>query len=568
MASKPPAAPDPVVTAQAQGAVNRDTAITQYLLNATDQVTPFGSLTYEPIGNWSDNPQLNPLAQGGGPSAALAPAAASTRGTSTYAGPDYSTGKSSMNVSPAGGGFSSSGGTQAAATMANTATAGALGQGYLNTPRFRAVQTLNPQLQTTVDNYLGTAAGLSGTVRDTLGQQLDTSGLPARAGNLSGSTGLQTELGLQNSINSDRVSLANVPVNASWKGPQARYTIDNAGAIQKDIGPDDFSADRQRVEEALLSRVNPSFERDRANLESNLRARGIGVGTVAYDRAMDELNRSATDSRYQAVLAGGQEQSRLSGLELAQGNFRNAAQAQQYGQNANDAAFFNSAQGQNFNQSMARDQFAREGINLNNNTSLAQVGFNNDARMSDAQFGNNALLQGASFRNQAQNQGFNQDLAAAQFNNTNRSSALEEQAFLRSLPLNEINALLQGTQLAGPKFTNTPTPGVAGVDYTGLVQSNYQNQVAAANQKNSNLFGGIASLGSGLAGLFSDRRLKRDIIPIKATLGGFPLYAYRYLGSETLSFGVMADEVEAAMPDVIVERDGFKAVRYDMLEAA
>lgn len=519
MGAKTPPAPDPVKTATAQGAVNRDTAITQYLLNATDQVTPFGSLTYEPIGNWADNPMLNPAARSSSqlPAASTPTQSATTRGTS-YTGPDFGTSKSAMNGGPTNSSMlPMANGGAASSTASNVGAADMLGNGYLNTPRFRAVQTLAPDLQTTVNNYLGTAANLSGTVASTLGQQFDASGLPARAGNLSAP------------------SLANVPINASWNGPQARYTIDNAGAIQKDIGPDDFSADRQRVEEALLSRINSSYERDRSTLEANLRARGIGVGTNAYDRAMDEINRTNTDKRFAAILAGGDEQSRLSGLELAQGNFRNAAQAQQYGQNANDAAFFNSAQQQNFGQSMALDQFARDGIGINNQTS---------------------------------NLGFNQSLAAAQFNNTNRSGALEEAAYLRSLPLNEINALLQGTQLAGPKFTNTPQPGVQGVDYAGLVNDQYKAQVQAAQQKNANLFGGIASIGGSLASLFSDRRLKTAIEPIRATLGGFQLYSYRYLGSDDLSFGVMADEVAETMPEAVVERDGFLAVRYDMLEAA
>lgn len=49
-----PPAPDPVATAKAQSAANKETAITQYGLNATNQVTPSGSLTYKQIGQWPD----------------------------------------------------------------------------------------------------------------------------------------------------------------------------------------------------------------------------------------------------------------------------------------------------------------------------------------------------------------------------------------------------------------------------------------------------------------------------------------------------------------------------------
>ena len=52
--SSPPPAPDPVKTAQAQTASNKETAITQTGLNSTNQVTPYGNLTYSQGANWSD----------------------------------------------------------------------------------------------------------------------------------------------------------------------------------------------------------------------------------------------------------------------------------------------------------------------------------------------------------------------------------------------------------------------------------------------------------------------------------------------------------------------------------
>lgn len=56
MGSSPsaPAAPDPVATANAQTASNKATAISSYGLNATDQVTPYGNLSYSQGTPWSD----------------------------------------------------------------------------------------------------------------------------------------------------------------------------------------------------------------------------------------------------------------------------------------------------------------------------------------------------------------------------------------------------------------------------------------------------------------------------------------------------------------------------------
>lgn len=47
----PPPAPDPIATATAQGVINADTARLQGRMNRLDQVTPYGSLTYEDLGN-------------------------------------------------------------------------------------------------------------------------------------------------------------------------------------------------------------------------------------------------------------------------------------------------------------------------------------------------------------------------------------------------------------------------------------------------------------------------------------------------------------------------------------
>lgn len=50
----PPPAPDPVATANAQSAANRDTAISQHYLNQTSQVTPWGNLSYARTGEGHD----------------------------------------------------------------------------------------------------------------------------------------------------------------------------------------------------------------------------------------------------------------------------------------------------------------------------------------------------------------------------------------------------------------------------------------------------------------------------------------------------------------------------------
>lgn len=49
-----PQAPNPIETAQAQGNMNKDTAIAQQGLNLVDQKGPYGSVTNSQVGTWAD----------------------------------------------------------------------------------------------------------------------------------------------------------------------------------------------------------------------------------------------------------------------------------------------------------------------------------------------------------------------------------------------------------------------------------------------------------------------------------------------------------------------------------
>ena len=185
----PPPAPDPIKTAQAQGAANKEAAIASAELAMVDQYTPFGQLVYSPTGTSAEG-----------------------------------------------------------------------------TPQYQATQTLAPEQQAILDrsqgldlSMLDTAQAQLGRVSDALSEPIDFSGAPA----------LTT----------------------------------------------DFSADRQRVEDALMDRMNIYIDRDRDRLETRLANQGIAdPGSVAYRDAIDEMNRQSNDARMSAILNAGQEQSRLDAL--------------------------------------------------------------------------------------------------------------------------------------------------------------------------------------------------------------------------------------------------------------
>lgn len=217
--------------------------------------------------------------------------------------------------------------------------------------------------------------------------------------------------------------------------PNMQESIPGAGEVRRSYGTD-FSADRQKVEDALMARMNPQLDRDRESLRTQLVNQGLNIGTEAYTRAMEDFGRNANDARFGAILSAGQEQSRLADLEAQRAGFENAAQAQQFGQNT-----------------------------------------------SQAQFGNQVRQQG--FANQTALQG------------TQDQRALTE----RNQPLNEIAALLSGSQVAMPNFASVPTQQMPNTDVAGIMNSAYANQFNAWNnrqQQGQQLAGGILGLGANL----------------------------------------------------------------------
>ncbi len=79
-----------------------------------------------------------------------------------------------------------------------------------------------------------------------------------------------------------------------------------------------------------------------------------------------------------------------------------------------------------------------------------------------------------------------------------RGQANTEALTERNQPINEIVALLRGSGVQQPSFTNTPTPGVAPVDYLGAVDQNLRQQNVGFNaqqQQNQALMSGLFGLG-------------------------------------------------------------------------
>jgi hypothetical protein len=84
-----------------------------------------------------------------------------------------------------------------------------------------------------------------------------------------------------------------------------------------------------------------------------------------------------------------------------------------------------------------------------------------------------------------------------------RQQAISEILTERQLPINEVTALMSGSQVQNPAFMNTPQAQVGGVDYAGMVTNNYNQSVAQANaerQQNGAMMGGLFGMAGTLGG--------------------------------------------------------------------
>jgi hypothetical protein len=113
-------------------------------------------------------------------------------------------------------------------------------------------------------------------------------------------------------------------------------------------------------------------------------------------------------------------------------------------------------------------------------------------------------------------------------------------------------------------FQNLAGLGGMGLQAGGLVTN--AGQTSSSQGGGPSTAGAIGSAIGGIAGLFSDRRLKRDIVLLDRASDGLGLYAFRMVDETIRRVGVMADEVAAIRPWALGAKvQGFSTVHYGAL---
>ena len=103
--------------------------------------------------------------------------------------------------------------------------------------------------------------------------------------------------------------------------------------------------------------------------------------------------------------------------------------------------------------------------------------------------------------NDAATQRFNMQQSADSYLNNLRGAQMQEAYQTRTQPLNEITALMSGSQATIPQFQAFQGSAVQPSNIGQYINSNYQNQAQQASATNAGLFnlgGGLAKLGVGM----------------------------------------------------------------------
>ena len=407
--------------------------------------------------------------------------------------------------------------------------------------------TLNDQQQQALDGQMAlqnqrtqTAQSAMQRANDAMSRPFDTSGLmgwggapqarEVRAGQGPQAEYIQAGQGPQ----AERITAAQSP-DAQYiqagQGPEAQYV--QGGRMQMRIGQTPRYVDQagDALYNQATSRLDPRYGQQEDQMRTRLMNMGLKPGDRAWDNEMANFSRDRNDAYSSAMnnafTMAGQEASRLQGMDLNSGNFANQAQNQQFNQlmgannqyfnqattaNQNDFNNRMAANNQFYNQARAntQDEFSNALASSNQYFNQARTGnqddFANRLAASGQYFNQGTTATQNDFNNQmaAQNQWFNEQMGQANYQNQLRQQQFQEQQALRNMPINEMNALLNGQQVSNPTFAsyNQASQGQA-ANLMGAAQNQYQAQMDQFNaqqaQRNSGL-GGLFSLGGTLLG--------------------------------------------------------------------
>ena len=499
-----PAPVDAVGLANQQGQNNLEASIATALLNQTNEVTPYGTVSY----TQNQNPAMRRAINYNTPQGAAPQINQAQNNTPQYQEPE--SGEKNYGV---GGPM-----TYNPLQPDEQYTDGQISGGYqtplggtalgnIEIPSFTRTVTLSDAQQQKLadqDYIQGQTANIArdqlGRVREGLSQEIDYSAVPDMVSNISGgqiqgfnpnagqvqgqlrqfdplgginnrnlqSAGVQ---GTQGNINQAGLfGIDPQAVQNQLEGGLQGVTVNQAQGINtgglQDVR-DDFALQGNELERATFERgrslLEPQFGRAMRDAEVRLSERGLPLGSEAGSEILggvqSEQNRALNELALASVAAGRGEQARLFGQDMA-------LRGQQFGERATGTQLGNQAIGQNFSQDtgLRGQQFGEQ---------QARASLFNQA-------GQQAFGQNTAARQQLVNERMNQAALANQAN----QQRFAQQTGLRGQQFGERQAEAAfANQARGQAFTQ----GAAGAEFANNAQAQRFAQSQQANALNNQL---------------------------------------------------------------------------------
>ena len=186
-------------------------------------------------------------------------------------------------------------------------------------------------------------------------------------------------------------------------------------------------------QQAILSRLTPQLQQERAQLETQLRNQGLVPGGEAYNREIELFNQRANDLTQQAALQGISldAQMRAQGFSerQIQAEMANQARQAQFGMGVQQAGLYNQALAQNLAQGMGLTEARNRAQAQDFQQRLAAGQFGREAQQMAFQMGQSAQQ----MYNQAVQQNMAMGLSAAEAQNRAAQQAFQQQASIQEL---------------------------------------------------------------------------------------------------------------------------------------
>jgi hypothetical protein len=405
---------------------------------------------------------------------------------------------------------------------------GATGGGDQDIPTVR--QTLSPASQSLYDQELRVNAGLGNTAERGLATIDQMLGTPFANDQVRGKArfynpilGGRSQYDPTQLRDKEQFDASNMQSRADFDASQLRGRSEFDDSQLRGKAQFDDSNIRDQAQSgqqawnnaynAQIQRNQPFQDRTRDRLTNKLSNQGIFAGSEAFGESMRDLERQENDFNLAAQNNATAQQQAQFAMDM-QGRQNDQLEAQQ--------AFARDTQGRGLDFQEQQNQYGMGLQNRQQDFQEAQNQFAMDfqGRANDFQEQQAQYLRGIQGRAQdlqEQQAGFGMGLQGRQndfaeqqarfgMDTQSRQDDISQQAYLRQLPLNELNALRMGNQIQNPQFQGFQGQSIAPAPMMQAANAQYNAALDRTNAQNAasgNLMSGLFGLGSAGIGAYA-----------------------------------------------------------------